>query len=46
MALVVGGGAGGENDRIARAIQRVLVKEHLVDSMMVLNRPGPRRSSR
>ena len=27
----VGAGAGGENDRIARAIQRVLTKEHLVD---------------
>src|SRR6202030_1168853 len=25
----VGAGAGGENDRIARAIQRVLTKEHL-----------------
>ena len=38
--FVVGAGAAGENDRIARAIQRVLVKEHLVDSMTVLNRPG------
>jgi putative tricarboxylic transport membrane protein len=38
--FVVGAGAGGENDRIARAIQRVLVKDHLVDSMTVLNRPG------
>src|SRR5580698_3794075 len=36
----VGAGPGGENDRIARAIQRVLTKEHLVDSMTVLNRPG------
>src|SRR5579862_7915070 len=36
----VGAGAGGENDRIARAIQRVLTKEHLVDSMTVLNKPG------
>lgn len=36
----VGAGAGGENDRIARAIQRVLTKEHLVDSMTVINRPG------
>jgi putative tricarboxylic transport membrane protein len=36
----VGAGAGGENDRIARAIQHVLTKEHLVDSMTVLNRPG------
>jgi len=36
----VGAGAGGENDRIARAIQRVLSKEHLVDSMSVLNKPG------
>jgi putative tricarboxylic transport membrane protein len=38
--FVVGAGAGGENDRIARAIQRVLTKEHLVDSMTVLNKPG------
>src|SRR6202167_5061828 len=36
----VGAGPGGENDRIARAIQRVLVKEHLVESMSVLNKPG------
>lgn len=38
--FVVGAGAGGENDRIARAIQRVLTKEHFVDTMTVLNRPG------
>src|ERR1700744_3869078 len=38
--FVVGAGPGGENDRIARAIQRVLTKEHLVDSMSVLNKPG------
>ena len=38
--FVVGAGAGGENDRIARAIQHVLLKEKLVDSMTVLNRPG------
>jgi len=38
--FVVGAGAGGENDRIARAIQHVLVKERLVESMTVLNRPG------
>ena len=38
--FVVGAGAGGENDRIARAIQHVLLKEHMVDSMTVLNRPG------
>lgn len=38
--FVVGAGPGGENDRISRAIQRVLTKEHLVDSMTVLNRPG------
>jgi putative tricarboxylic transport membrane protein len=38
--FVVGAGAGGENDRIARAIQRVLTKEHFVDSMTVLNKPG------
>src|SRR5262245_23527866 len=34
------GGAGAENDRIARAIQHALGKERLVDSMTVLNRPG------
>jgi putative tricarboxylic transport membrane protein len=38
--FVVGAGAGGENDRIARAIQHALGKEHLVESMTVLNRPG------
>jgi putative tricarboxylic transport membrane protein len=38
--FVVGAGAGGENDRIARAIQHALTKEHLVDSMTVFNRPG------
>jgi putative tricarboxylic transport membrane protein len=38
--FVVGAGAGGENDRVARAIQRVLTKEHMVDSMTVLNKPG------
>lgn len=38
--FVVGAGAGGENDRIARAIQHVLTKERLVESMTVLNRPG------
>src|SRR6516225_4432823 len=38
--FVVGAGAGGENDRIARAIQHVLLKEKLIDSMTVLNKPG------
>jgi putative tricarboxylic transport membrane protein len=38
--FVVGAGAGGENDRIARAIHHALTKEHLVESMTVLNRPG------
>ena len=38
--FVVGAGAGGENDRIARAIQRALTKERLVELMTVLNRPG------
>jgi putative tricarboxylic transport membrane protein len=38
--FVVGAGPGGENDRIARAIQQVLTQEHLVDTMTVLNRPG------
>src|SRR5262245_5685381 len=38
--FVVGAGAGGENDRIARAIQQALAREQLVNSMTVLNRPG------
>src|SRR5262245_23649666 len=38
--FVVGAGAGGENDRIARAIAHVLTNEHRVDSITVLNRPG------
>src|SRR5258708_7104294 len=38
--FVVGAGAGGENDRIARAMQHALTEEHLVSSMTVLNRPG------
>ena len=38
--FVVGAGAGGENDRIALAIQHALLKEKLVDSMTVLNKPG------
>src|SRR5205823_1242102 len=38
--FIVGAGPGGENDRIARAIQHALGKEHLVESMTVLNRPG------
>ena len=38
--FVVGAGAGGENDRIARAIQHALTKEHLIDSMTVMNKPG------
>jgi putative tricarboxylic transport membrane protein len=38
--FVVGAGAGGENDRIARAIQHALARERLIDSMTVLNRPG------
>src|SRR5499427_3925134 len=38
--FVVGAGAGGENDRIARAIQHALGKEHLVESMTIFNRPG------
>ena len=37
---MVGAGAGGENDRIARAIEHALSREHLVESMTVLNRPG------
>src|SRR5215470_19960151 len=38
--FIVGAGAGGENDRIARAISHALTSEHLVESMTVLNRPG------
>lgn len=38
--FIVGAGPGGENDRIGRAIQRVLVKEKLIESMSVLNKPG------
>ncbi len=38
--FVVGAGPGGENDRIARAIQRALTNQHLVNSMTVLNKPG------
>ena len=38
--FVVGAGAGGENDRIARAIQHVLTNGRLVESMTVLNKPG------
>jgi putative tricarboxylic transport membrane protein len=38
--FVVGAGAGGENDRVARAVQRVLTKEHVIDSMTVVNKPG------
>ena len=37
--FVVGAGAGGENDRIARAIQHALTKEHLVDTMTVSEPP-------
>ena len=44
--FVVGAGAGGENDRIARAIQHALIKEHLVHSMTVLNRPRRRPDHR
>ena len=43
--FVVGAGAGGENDRIARAIQHALTKEHLIDSMTVMNRPGAAQTS-
>jgi len=38
--LIVGAGPGGENDRVARAIQRALTEEGLVQSMTVVNRPG------
>lgn len=38
--FVVGSGAGGENDRLARSIQHVLTETHLVDSVIVLNKPG------
>ncbi len=38
--FVVGSGPGGENDRLARSIQHVLTEAHLVDSVIVLNKPG------
>src|SRR5260221_557366 len=38
--FVVGAGAGGENDPIARAIQHVLTNGRQVDSMTGLNKPG------
>src|SRR5260221_2434037 len=38
--FVVGAGAGGENDRIASAIQHVLTNGRQVDSMTVLHKPG------
>jgi len=38
--FVVGSGPGGENDRLARSIQHVLTETHLVDSVIVLNKPG------
>jgi putative tricarboxylic transport membrane protein len=38
--FVVGSGPGGENDRLARSIQHVLTESHVVDSVVVLNKPG------
>src|SRR3569833_923284 len=38
--FVVGSGPGGENARLARSIQHVLPETHLVDSNIVLNKPG------
>lgn len=38
--FIVGSGPGGENDRLARSIQHVLTESHLVDSVVVLNKPG------
>ncbi|MGN6572306.1 MAG: Bug family tripartite tricarboxylate transporter substrate binding protein [Pseudolabrys sp.] len=38
--FVVGSGPGGENDRLARSIQHVLTETHLVDNVIVLNKPG------
>lgn len=38
--FIVGAGPGGENDRIARAIQRALQDNGLVSSMTILNKPG------
>ena len=37
--FVDGSGPGGENDRLARSIQHVLTETHLVDSIIVLNKP-------
>lgn len=38
--FIVGAGPGGENDRIARAIQRSLQENGLVESMTIINKPG------
>ncbi len=38
--LIVGAGPGGENDRVARGIQRALAAEGLVTAMSIVNRPG------
>lgn len=39
--LVIGSSAGGENDRIGRALQMALTNNHLVDGTMgVVNKPG------
>ncbi|TCR61786.1 tripartite tricarboxylate transporter substrate binding protein [Bosea sp. BK604] len=38
--FIVGAGPGGENDRIARAIQRALQDGGFVPSMTILNKPG------
>jgi putative tricarboxylic transport membrane protein len=38
--FIVGAGPGGENDRIARAIQRSLQDHGLLSSMTILNKPG------
>ncbi len=38
--LIVGAGPGGENDRVARGIQRALTMDGTVPTMTVVNRPG------
>lgn len=38
--MIVGAGPGGENDRVARGIQRALQLEGLVTNMSIVNRPG------
>jgi len=38
--FIVSAGPGGSNDMVARKLQELLVREKLIDRMIVLNRPG------